>query len=73
MDIITHNGVFEVIDAFRLSLDESYRVLKPGGMIGFSVFGRMGVSNALRLYKRIVMKLDLRFEVPQPRIEFSDP
>ena len=47
-DTYVANGLIEIVPNSEWVLNEAYRVLKPGGMIGFSIYGRMGLCNTVR-------------------------
>jgi len=72
-DVYISNGLLEIVDNPSWLIHEAYRVLKPEGTAAFSIYGRMGICNTLRIYKSIKMKLKLRKGISEPRFELSDP
>ena len=72
-DVYVSNGVLEICQNPEWLLNEAYRVLKPGGRAAFSIYGRMGICNTLRIYKSIRMKLKLQKGISEPKFELSDP
>lgn len=72
-DVYVANGLLEVADNPDWVIHEAFRVLKSGGVAGFSLYGRMGICNLLRIYKIIGNTLSLDKGTFNPRFELSEP
>mmetsp|Transcript_4579 Transcript_4579/g.4443 ORF Transcript_4579/g.4443 Transcript_4579/m.4443 type:complete len:284 (+) Transcript_4579:10-861(+) len=72
-DVYISNGLLEIVKKPDWVVSEAYRVLKPGGVASFSIYGRMGICNTLRIYKSIRNKLGIKRGTAEPRFELADP
>lgn len=72
-DVYISNGLLEIVKKPDWVLNEAYRVLKPGGAASFSIYGRMGICNTLRIYKSIRNRLGIQRGNEEPRFELADP
>ena len=72
-DAYVANGLLEVADNPEWVMHEAFRTLKSGGRAGFSLYGRMGICNVLRIYKTIGNSLGLDKGTFSPRFELSEP
>ena len=72
-DRYVSNGLLEMVDNPDWMVNEAYRILQPGGIAAMSMYGRMGLCTALRLYKTLRMRLRLRRQAAEPKFELSDP
>ena len=72
-DAYIANGLLEIVDNPDWVISEAFRVLKSGGTAGFSLYGRMGICNVLRIYKIIANTLKIENGTFNPRFELSDP
>ncbi len=59
-------SVYLVTDAMKM-IHESYRVLKKGGMAGFSVFGKMKDSTSFNVMSNIMGKYYKKYGVDPPK------
>ncbi|CAG9317448.1 unnamed protein product [Blepharisma stoltei] len=72
-DVYISNGLLEIVKKPDWVVSEAYRVLKPGGVASFSIYGRMGICNTLRIYKSIRNKLGIKRGTAEPKFELADP
>jgi len=72
-DVYISNGLLEIVKKPDWVVNEAYRVLKPGGAASFSIYGRMGICNTLRIYKSIRNRLGIKRGTEEPRFELADP
>ena len=72
-DVYVANGLLEVADNPDWVVHEAFRTLKSGGRAGFSLYGRMGICNVLRIYKTIGNSLNLEKGTFSAKFELSEP
>jgi ubiquinone/menaquinone biosynthesis C-methylase UbiE len=72
-DVYVANGLLEITDNPEWVVSEAFRVLKQGGKAGFSLYGRMGICNVLRIYRIISNTLRIEKGTFEPRFELSEP
>lgn len=72
-DAYVANGLLEIADNPDWIIAEAFRTLKSGGHAAFSLYGRMGICNVLRIYKRIANTLRLERGTFSAKFELSEP
>ena len=72
-DVYVGNGLLEIVNNPEWVMTEAFRTLKSGGKAGFSLYGRMGICNVLRIYKIISNSLRLEKGTFTPKFELSEP
>ena len=72
-DAYVANGLLEIADNPEWVITEAFRTLKSGGRAAFSLYGRMGICNVLRIYKIIGNSVRLEKGTFKPRFELSEP
>ncbi|OMJ68282.1 hypothetical protein SteCoe_34307 [Stentor coeruleus] len=72
-DAYVANGLLEIADNPDWVIAEAFRTLKSGGHAAFSLYGRMGICNVLRIYKRIANSLRLERGTFSAKFELSEP
>ena len=58
-DIYVCNLVYQIVDSQEKALSEAYRVLKPGGKIGITVWGKKENCAALWFLKELAFETGL--------------
>jgi ubiquinone/menaquinone biosynthesis C-methylase UbiE len=72
-DAYIANGLLESVDNPDWVINEAFRTLRPGGKAAFSLYGRMGICNVLRIYRIISNTLRLEKGNFLGKFELSEP